>query len=241
MRMPKLRFLSQSSAALLLALALVLPEICHSAPSAFGLRRDGKLDQSTLNKAYKESDWDQVTQALEGYLRRNGDSKVSVEERIFAYKYLGVIYAADSLSRSKAESYFTRLLNLSPDESIVDLYPSKRVKDLFQDVRNEKEELSDYARRRGAPADGIGVRKSSGEPAGDLQRDSMPSFAARNPAREPVPIQRRPTQSQVKESKSTWVWWTVGIAAAAGAGAGAYYLSSREPEKTTETTIITPK
>lgn len=225
----------------MLALALVLPVICHSAPSAFGLRRDGKLDQSTLNKAYKESDWDQVTQALEGYLRRNGDSKVSVEERIFAYKYLGVIYAADSLSRSKAESYFTRLLNLSPDESIVDLYPSKRVKDLFQDVRNEKEELSDYARRRGAPSDAPAVNKTRGDKPNEPSLDSMPSLASRTPVREPVPIQRRPTQSQVKESKSTWVWWTVGIAAAAGAGAGAYYLSSREPGKTTETTEIKPE
>lgn len=242
MRMPKLCFLSRYPASLLLKLAVLLPAICQSAPASFGIGRDGKLDQQAIAKAYKESDWEQVTGALEGYLRRHGDSKVSAEERTFAYKYLGVIHAADSLSRSKAESYFTRLLNLSPDESIVDMYPSKRVKDLFQEVRREKAELIDYARRRGASADGIsGSRKPDGETTGETKRDSMPSFSSRTPAREPVPIQRRPNQSQIKESKSTWVWWTVGIAAAAGAGAGAFYLSSRDPGKTTETIPVKPQ
>ncbi len=204
---------------------LCLPLDVFSEKAKFGLSPDGMLDQPTLEKAYKESEWDQVTKLLEGYLRNKGDSRVSQEERIFAYKYLGVICAADSLSRSKAESYFTRLLNLSPDEDIVDLFPSRRVKDLFLEVKRENEELKRYSSR---PKTSV--------------RDSMPTVTAISTTqRDTVRFTPKQSKPNIQEPKSTWIWWTVGIAAATGAGVGAYYLSSNEPEKSVETLTLQPE
>lgn len=244
--MPKLRFLSLFLFKLALVAVFTAPEISHSAPSPFGIRRDGKLDQPAISKAYKESDWDQVTTALEGYLRRHGDSKVSPEERIFAYKYLGVIYAADSLSRTKAESYFTRLLNLSPKVAIVDLFPSKRVNDLFREMKREHEERLQYTQefdtygRESDPVIG-GKNRENSNANNAVKSDSMPTLASRERSPQPIPA-RNTRETQIKSKSNAWVWWTVGIAAAAGAGAGAYYLTSQDPGKKTEKlpTIETP-
>ncbi len=68
---------------------LFLALACHA--NAFGIREDGQIDQAAIRLGYKESEWDKVVETLEGYLRKKGDSRVSLEERIFAYKYLGVI------------------------------------------------------------------------------------------------------------------------------------------------------
>lgn len=232
MQMPKLRFLSLLLYRMAMVSVIAAPELGHSAPSQFGISRDGKLDQPAIARAYKESDWDQVTGALEGYLRRHGDSKVSPEERIFAYKYLGVIYAADSLSRSKAESYFTRLLNLSPKVEILDLFASKKVNELFDQMKFDHDRRSKYSQQFDSYGRESNPSLSSmGQPSptsfDQSPLDSIPTIAIHTRLPQPVPV--RPTrESSLKTKSKAWVWWTVGIAAAAGAGAGIYYLSSQD-------------
>src|SRR4051812_38940001 len=103
--------------------------------SAFGIRKDGKLDQMAISKAYRESDWEPVCKSLEGYLRYTEKSRIDADERIFAYKHLGVIYASDSATYNRAESYFNLLLELSPNIELVDMYVSKKVSDFFRDVK----------------------------------------------------------------------------------------------------------
>jgi hypothetical protein len=186
----------------------------------FGVTRDGRLDRPALTKAYQESEWEQVTKTLEGYLRKKGDSRVSEDERVFAYKYLGVIYAADSLSRSKAESYFTRLLKLSSDVEIVDLYASKRVNDLFAEVKNEHLKRQAYEQRL----------------ANRGETMAQPSPTQERPPQK-IPVKR---QARIEDKNGKWVWWTVGIAAAAGVGAGAYYLTQSDGGKKIETQEINP-
>lgn len=200
-------------------LVVLLP--LFSLAADFGLTRSGSLDQTALTKAYQESEWEQVTKTLEGYLRRHGDSRVSEAERIFAYKYLGVIYAADSLTRSKAESYFTRLLKLSSDVEIVDLYASKRVNELFAEVKNEHVKRQAYEQKlagKGAsPGNTSATDRGSDEP-------QIVSKQGKQRSPEPIPAKR---ETRLEDKNGKWVWWTVGIAAAAGVGAGAYYLTTQ--------------
>src|SRR3990172_3693566 len=83
---------------------LWLPLLCSAVP----------LDMAGIKAVYREGDLDAVRENLEHFLRKNGDSATR-EERIFAYKYLGVVYAAQATARARAETYFSRALDLSPD------------------------------------------------------------------------------------------------------------------------------
>lgn len=197
---------------------------------------NGKLNQSALMKAYNDADWEQVTKTLESYLRKNGDYKVEVEERLFAYKYLGVIYAADSTTQAKAESYFTRLLNLASDVEIVDLYASRRVNDLFREVKREHLERKAYEERLQGKTQPM-ARTSGAIPASEQGiGDSLNQFPKSS-----RPL-RAPSSNQVEAAKKrhAWIWWTVGAAAVAGTGVGLYYLSQPDKEKVTEVTRVTP-
>jgi hypothetical protein len=193
----------------------------------FGLKRDGKLDQTALKRAYKEADWDQVTETLENYLRQKGDSRVDLEERLFAYKYLGVIYAADSTRQPKAESYFTRLLNLASDVEIIDLYASRRVNDIFRQVKREHQERQAYEQRL------TGITNVSNASL------STPSVKTVNLVRQDSSLPNQ-IPTRVKEKKQAWVWWTVGAVTVASAGVGLYYFSQSENDKVTQVTRVEP-
>jgi hypothetical protein len=208
-----------------LAIFAFLPGLVLGA--SFGLTPSGRLDQTTLAKAYKESDWDKVTEVLEGYLRKKGDTKLELEERIFAYKYLGTIYAADSLTHTKSESYYNRLLDLSPSIEIFDLYASKKINDFFETVKRDHERSRNYASK----FDSYGRAQNPGATQ-PVRSDSTPAMISKHPIRQPVPAQK---ETQIRDKSShAWVWWTVGIAAAAGAGATAYYMTNSETKVVTE-------
>jgi hypothetical protein len=198
--------------------------------NAFGIRKDGKIDQPAINLGYKESDWERVVACLEGYLRKHGDSRVSVEERIFAYKYLGVIAAADSLSRVKAESYFTRLIRLSPDIEIVDLFPSEKVLAIFQKSKNDYRNLVNYSVQH----DTYGRKMRTVDSQAVGNPTPLPSSEKPLAAKVRQPVKQAPHAGQDpgirKDSKtSPMLWWTLGIATVAGLGTGAYYLISQDP------------
>lgn len=199
--------------------------ILSAAPATFGIQRDEKIDQAAIAKAYKNSDWDEVRQALEGYLKRKGDSKVSVDERIFAYKYLGVIFAADSNTMPRAESYFHRLLDLSPKIDILDLFASKKINEFFQSVKRDHEAQKSYLTSFdtfGHETKQDAAKSETKTPA----KDSTPApFSAK---KSPQPKPKRAVSEMHSSKSSTWVWWTVGVA---GVGATAYYLNPEDPPK----------
>ena len=197
-----------------IAVLFLLAAVCDAKP--FGIGKDGKLDKSAIAAGYMESEWDQVVASLEGYLRRKGDNQVPVEERIFAYKYLGVISAADTLTRAKAESYFTRMFRLSPDIDIVDLFPSSRVLEIFKNAKSEYERFVRYSTQH----DDVGRKTAAVDTAKSPNPGAAPSKSA--------PVKgRTPKQEKLAGTrKHSWIWWTFGIATAAGVGAGAYYLAT---------------
>jgi hypothetical protein len=202
-------------------------EAAPSGNKTFGINSDGQLDQNAIAKAYKESEWEIVVSTLQGYLRSKGDDNVDLNERIYAYKYLGVIFGADSAAHSKAESYFTRLVELSPNVEIVDLFPSKRVTELFGAVKADYQKRHQYSQQ----FDVYGHKTSEGKGG-----DDMAALAAKGSQSQPTSKSTKKPEPQLKDKDNGWVWWTVGLTAAVGAGVGAYYLTNKT-EETTPTVV----
>ena len=141
------------------------------------------------------------------------ESRIDVDERIFAYKHLGVIYASNSNTQTRAESYFIRLLDLSPEIEIVDMYVSKKISDFFSEVKQDYKIQKTYSSNYdefGREVNGTnGPNAASGRPhrVGDSPR--------------PAPDPKGNENSQ-KQGTSSWVWWTAGLVTATGIGIGAY-------------------
>jgi len=191
--------------------------------AALGVRRDGSLDTDALQKVYEESEFNQVRDAIENYMREHKDPKR--EEKIFAFKYLGVIYAADSVTRTRSESYFNRLLELSPNIELVDMFASTKIQEFFEKVKRDFQARKQYKSRFNNYGDLIAhddaSKQTESVPARVLKRDSLRTLIV--PAR---------NSSLTKKSKIK-VWpWVLG-AAAVGAGVGVYILTQQsEPEAT---------
>ncbi len=114
----------------------LLVGFCLLAPAAnaeFGFKSNGSLDRDTINSAFFEGDFQQATLALEEWRARFAPK--TREDSIFVFKYLSVIYASDSATRLKAESYMIQLLKLKPSIELVDLYISDNVDAIFKSVK----------------------------------------------------------------------------------------------------------
>ncbi|MFC1584044.1 hypothetical protein ACFL5V_00705 [Fibrobacterota bacterium] len=98
-----------------------------------GIRKDGSLDKDALKKYYFEGEFDKVLEVLEIY--RKEKILKPKEDRIFTYKYLGVIYAAKPETREKAESYMYQMLKLDPGADLSDMYISESIETIFLNVR----------------------------------------------------------------------------------------------------------
>jgi len=208
---------------LLVGLVLFLSISASFAATTFGLRPDGKLNQPAISRSYKESDWEQVQNVLETYLKRKSDSQISDEEKVFAYKHLGVIYAADSVTHTRAESYFNRLLDMAPKAEIIDMYPSKKILAFFREVRNDHETQLSYN-----PKNDLTNRQTPSNDAGQvsitpIRNDTMLTRKERSPQ----PISKRQIKS--KDNNGSWLWWAAGVTAV-GAGVGVYVLSQQRPD-----------
>ena len=174
-----------------IALALVIA-LLTTARAEFGLNLDGTLDTAAIRQAYIESDFDNIKTVLES---RAADKThpLSRDEKVFAFKYLGVLYAAE-IAKVRAESYFNRLLELSPQIELMDMYTSPAIQDIFLKVKNDFQARSDYAKNYDA----------LGNPISKTKRE-------------------RSEDSGDKKGLSPWVYWTAG-AAVVGAGVGTYFL-----------------
>jgi hypothetical protein len=189
---------------------------------------NGNLDQAALSAAYQDSDWEKIADCLHTFLKEGGEA-VSREDRIFAFKYLGVIYAADSTARPKAESYFTRLLALAPRIEIVDMLPSKRVNDLFREVKSDHLERKNYSQRfdeYGNEADATSNQPNSS--SGTHPSKNSSGLTQRDASGNSGSSRKGKNGSKLEGSDHSWLWWTLGLTAVAGAGAGAYFLSVKE-------------
>ena len=115
-------------------LAIGLAFLSTEIHGAFGFKLDGTLDKEAISHAYFEGEFSRVLPPLEMY-RQSMPSNATREDSIFVYKYLSVIYAADSSTRQRAESYMVQLIKLMPTIELIDLYISDNIQAIFKNVR----------------------------------------------------------------------------------------------------------
>src|SRR5258708_5792363 len=73
-----------------------------------------KLSFTDIKSLYQEGEFRKIQTSLEKFLKEAGAS-AEPKEKIFAYKYLGVTYAAEPEGYHLAEIYFYDLLELAPN------------------------------------------------------------------------------------------------------------------------------
>jgi hypothetical protein len=191
---------------LLPGLLLLLAHAALAAPAPKvpkGLHSDGSLDREKIHALYLNGDFDEVREALEQY-RKSRDS-LDQSDKIFVYKYLGVIYSSDPKTRTKGEGYLFSLLQLVPTITLLDMYISDAVESIFDRVRER------YAQ--------IAVER----------RSEAESYKA--PAGKPAAPATAPKASPAeKPGGRSWAWayWAAGGAALASAVA-VYYIASDSP------------
>jgi hypothetical protein len=187
-----------------LFLALLISLSPHPASAAFGFRLDGTLNKNEISRAYFEGDFRRILPPLEAW--RTSRATKTHEDSIFVYKYLSVIYAADSSTRNKAESYMVQLLKLMPTIELVDMYISDNIEAIFKDVQGKYIKQQLYIRDHNE--------------LGQARIDSTINTP-----------KTLPKGATVSASRSTpWIWWTVGGVGLAAVIAGSYFVLHDESQ-----------
>lgn len=181
---------------LLLLVAVLLAPQSHA---AFGFKLDGTLDKEAISHAYFEGDFGRVLPPLEMY-RQTFPASATREDSIFVLKYLSVIYAADSSTRPKAESYMVQLIKLMPTIELIDLYISDNIQAIFKDVKKNFLEQQRYVREH----------DQFGRPVKD---SAVAGKAAPHRSR----------------GSSKWLGWALGGVGTAAAAATVYYVMNDAP------------
>ena len=151
------------------------------------------LDTSAIHALYMDGEFESAIEQLErasreGLLKSHTDS-------VFAYKHLGVMYAARYETMERGKNYMYRLLTIEPTVRILDMYASEMIYMIFRNVKAE------FEIRTARPQDSLAVGTSS------FRTDSI---------REGSP--RKVRQRRV------WPYWTAGALVLAGAAVTAYFL-----------------
>src|SRR5690606_18686491 len=112
-------------------------------------------------------------------------------ERIFAYKYLGVIYAAEADGYPLAETYFYQMLKLAPNAHLSDLYVSSAIENVFTktQIRFQKEnrnnlEYDEFGNPRKPAEKGADLATTKGEPSRPVRPLKTDSDSPRKPSSE---------------------------------------------------------
>ncbi len=116
--------------ACILSLVLSYAFFPTAAHAGFGFNIDGTLDKKAISHAYFEGEFSRILPPLETF--RQSYPNPSKDDQIFVYKYLSVIYAADSSTRKKAECYMIQLVKLMPTIELIDLYISDNIEAIFK-------------------------------------------------------------------------------------------------------------
>ena len=113
--------------------------------AGFGFKLDGTLDKEAISHAYFEGEFSRILPPLEMY-RQSFPATATKDDSIFVYKYLSVIYAADSSTRNKGESCMVQLIKMKPTIELLDLYISDNIASIFKDVKKNYLQQQKYVR-----------------------------------------------------------------------------------------------
>lgn len=160
------------------------------------------LDTAQVRKYYMDGDFDPAIDILETSLRYK--KNLDHEDSVFAFKHLGVMYAAKYETREKGKHYMLQLLNVEPTARILDMYASDMIYMIFKNIQDEFE----AARTRLDRADSMLVKNN-------------------RPAPHPEP---EPKEKPKQGGSSTYVWAGATGAALVMAGVATYWAFSDEPK-----------
>jgi hypothetical protein len=187
------------------------------------------LSYSNIKSLYNEGEFGKIKVTLETFLKQNGDS-AQIKDKIFAYKYLGIVYAAEPKWSVIAESYFFQLFELAPNAYISDLYVSSAVQALYDKTKErflkENREITEYD-EFGNPR--IHAAPGKGQSDNPPKQDTLISPNVRkNLNSNPSP------KKQPEKDPKFQVWpWALGGAAIAVAGVIWWYSSQEKSGKHT--------
>ena len=191
---------------------LMVSLLPHIGWAGFGFKLDGSLDKEAIAYEYFEGEFSRILPPLEEY-RQSFPENSTREDSIFVFKYLSVIYAADSSTRTKGESYMVQLLKLKPTIELIDLYISDNIKAIFKDVKESYLQQQKYIREY--------------DQFGNEKRDSVSRSLSG-------------TVSSPKKSSRSWVWWTLGGLGTAAVATTAYFAMSDESQSKNTSQDIKP-
>jgi len=117
--------------------------------SISGLNPDGSLDQDRIYALYFDGNFEEVRHILETF--RKEQPSPSENDKVFMYKYLGIVYAANPETRDQAESYLYQLLKLKPTIEVLDMYISENIKVIFKNVKKDYELKMKYLGKENQP------------------------------------------------------------------------------------------
>jgi hypothetical protein len=156
------------------------------------------LDTNAIHASYMDGEFESAIGQLEVAL---GKSLLkSHADSVFAYKHLGVMYAARYETMEKGKGYMYRLLSIEPTVKILDMYASEMIYMIFRNVQAE------YQLRTTDP------KTLSPVSAQQVQPDSAKG---------------RPKAGA--EQHRVWPYWTAGALGLAGMGVAAYLLFQDHP------------
>ena len=165
------------------------------------------LNMLKVQNHYSEGDFDPAIAILEDFQKSH--SVFTREESLMVYKYLGVMYSADPLTREKGKTYFYKLLKVDPTAKILDMYVSIMVQEIF---KNTLEELMG----------GMPVENKTSQATVPRRRDRLES--EKKSDSKPGSEKTAGTPA-VSAGKSNKVYWWAGIGALAAVGGGYYWYS----------------
>ena len=180
-----------------------------------GVTAAGRLDTAQIHLIYLDGDFDKSISLIENFL--NSKKYMSDGDSVFAFKHLGVMYAANTATREKGRGYMYQLINIEPTAKLMDMYACDMIYLIFHNVEE------DYAVKR---------------------EKAVKALTKRN---EEVPVQgsneglnTNASSAQITGSKKTNskrnFYITGGVVAAVGVGALLYILL--DSPKTSSTNIV---
>ncbi len=96
-----------------------------------------ELDTTTIHSLYVDGEFEPAIKQLET-ARKNGQLKTH-RDSVFAYKHLGVMYAASYETMEKGKQFMYQLLTIEPSVLIMDMYASDMIYMIFRNVQTEFE------------------------------------------------------------------------------------------------------
>ena len=160
-----------------------------------------RLDSTKIHTLYLEGEFEEAIAILEGNLRN--PLQYNLDDSVFIYKHLGVMYAASEATREKGRYYMHRLLMVEPTAKIMDMYASDMIYMIFKNIQ---EEFHSSKNRSARPA--------PDRPAGRTDSAPPPRAAA----------------AEKQPGRSGYVWMGAAALAVAAGAATWIYMAEEQPK-----------